>query len=112
MRAQAELLPLLKDYEAAARALKLQLQYLEVQGPNPDFEGAFQAAAKGRVNALITVRQPPINPYRKQIAELAIKNRLPSMFEGSSYVEAGGLMSYSANDGDRIGAPPFTWTRS
>ena len=40
-----------KDYETAARALKIPLQSLEVRGPNPDFEGAFQAAAKGRVNA-------------------------------------------------------------
>ena len=36
-----------KEYEAAARALKIQLQSLEVRGPNPDLEGAFQDAAKG-----------------------------------------------------------------
>ena len=44
-----------KEYEAAARALKIQLQSLEVRGPNPDLEGAFQAAAKGRASALINV---------------------------------------------------------
>ena len=38
--------------------------------------------------------------YRKRIADLAIKNRLPSMYEGSDFVEAGGLMSYSANDAE------------
>jgi hypothetical protein len=37
-----------KDYEAAARALKMQFLSLEVRGPNPDYEEAFQAAAKGR----------------------------------------------------------------
>ena len=89
-----------KEYEAAARALKIQLQSLEVRGPNPDLEGAFQAAAKGRASALITIRNPLLNRYRKQIADLAIKNRLPSMYEGSDYVEAGGLMSYSANDAE------------
>ena len=47
-----------KEYEAAARALKIQLQSLEVRGPNPDFEGAFQAAAKGRASALITITSP------------------------------------------------------
>jgi putative ABC transport system substrate-binding protein len=88
----------LKDYEPAARALKISLQYLEVSGPNPDLEGAFQAAAKGRVNGLITVGSRQINPYRKQIVELATKNRLPSMFEVSSWVETGGLVSYSADD--------------
>lgn len=90
----------LKDHEAAARALKIQLQSLEVRGPNPDLEGAFQAAAKGRTSALITVRNPVLNRQRKQIAALAIKNRLPSMYEGSDYVEAGGLISYATNDAD------------
>ena len=47
-----------KEYEATARALKIQLQSLEVRGPNPDLEGAFQAAVKGRASALITVRIP------------------------------------------------------
>jgi putative ABC transport system substrate-binding protein len=88
----------LKDYEPAARALKISLQYLEVSGPNPDLEGAFQAAVKGRVNGLITVGSRQINPYRKQIVELVTKNRLPSMFEVSSWVETGGLVSYSADD--------------
>ena len=54
-----------KEYEAAARALKIQLQSLEVRGPNPDLEGAFQAAAKGRVNALITVRTTVLIPLPK-----------------------------------------------
>jgi putative tryptophan/tyrosine transport system substrate-binding protein len=89
-----------KEYEAVARALKIQLQSLEVRGPNPDFEGAFQAATKGRASALITVRNSVLNRYPKQIANLAIKSRLPSMSEGSEYVEAGGLMSYSANDAE------------
>ncbi len=86
-----------KEYEPAARALKIQLQSLEVQGPNPDLLGAFQAAAKGRVQALIVIRSPLLNRYPAPIADLAIKNRLPSMHEGSDYVEAGGLMSYAAN---------------
>jgi len=87
-----------KEYEAAARALKVQLQSLEVRGPNPDLEGAFQAAANGRANALITIRNPVLSRYRKQIAELAIKNRLALMYEASDWVEAGGLVSYAAND--------------
>jgi putative tryptophan/tyrosine transport system substrate-binding protein len=87
-----------QDFETAARALKIQLQSLEVRGPNPDLEGAFQAAASGRVNALVTVRTALLINYRKQIADLAIKNRLPSIQEGNDFVEAGGLMSYSASD--------------
>ena len=87
-----------KDYEAAARALKMQLLFLEVRGPNPDYEGAFQAAAKGRASAIITVTGPLTASYAKRIADLAKKNRLPSMHEGRQYVEAGGLMSYSSSD--------------
>jgi putative ABC transport system substrate-binding protein len=87
-------------YEAPARALKLQLQSLAVRGPNPDLEGAFQAASKRRASALITITGSLLNPYQKQIADLAIKNRLPSMHERNDYAEAGGLMSYSANDAE------------
>jgi putative ABC transport system substrate-binding protein len=89
-----------KEYEGAANALKIQVQSLEVRGPNPDLEGAFRAAAKGRANALITVRGTVLNRYPKRIAELAIKNRLPSMSDAVIWVEAGGLMSYAANDAD------------
>ena len=89
-----------KEYEAAAPALKIQLQSLEVRGPNPDFEGAFQAAAKGRTDALITRHNFLIGRYRKRIADLAMKNRLPSMYEDSRYVEDGGLVSYSANEAE------------
>ena len=91
-----------KWYEAPARALKIQLQLLEVRDPNPDFDAAFQAAAKGRASALITVSSSLFDDYIniKRFADLAIKNRLPSMHEVSRYVEAGGLMSYSADDAD------------
>ena len=85
------------DYVDAARAFKIQLQSLEVHGPNPDLEGVFHAAAKGRVNALVTIRNPMLNRYSKRIADLAIKTRLPSMFESSDYVEVGGLVSYAAS---------------
>jgi putative ABC transport system substrate-binding protein len=90
-----------KEYEAAARALKIQLQSLEVRGPNPDLAGAFQTAAKGRVSAVITIGNPLLGRYQNQIAELAIKNRKPSMCERSDYVEAGCLVSYAANQADQ-----------
>jgi putative ABC transport system substrate-binding protein len=87
-----------KEYQAVAPSLKIQLQSLEVRDPNPDFEGAFRAAAKKSANALITITNPVLSRYLKRIADLAISNRLPSMYERIAWVEAGGLMSYSAND--------------
>ena len=88
----------LKEYEAAARAQKIAFESLEVRGPNPDLDGIFQAAIKGRVNGLITQGNVYINRYQKQIVELALKNRLPSMFTGSSWVQIGGLLSYSSDE--------------
>ena len=96
-----------KDHEAAARALKIQLQSLEVRGSNPDLEGAFRDAAKGRVSALIVARTTVLVRYQKKIADLAIKNRMPSMSEGRDFVEAGGLMSYSANDAESFRRAAF-----
>ena len=89
-----------KEYEIAARALNIPLQSVEVRGPNPDLEAAFQSATKGRASALLTVRSPALNRYPKQIADLAIKNRLPSMCEGSPYIETGCIMSYTASDAE------------
>jgi putative ABC transport system substrate-binding protein len=91
----------LKEYEAAARTLKIPIRSLQVvRGQNPDLEGAFRDAVKGRVSALITARNQVLTPHSKKIVDLALKNRLPSMHEVSHYVEDGGLMSYGANDPD------------
>ena len=87
-----------KDYEAAARALNVPLQSLGVRGPNPDLESAFQEAAKGPPTALIAIRGGLLNRHQKQIAALAVEHRLPSMFEGNDFAEAGGLMSYTTDD--------------
>jgi len=90
----------LKEYEAAARATKVQLQSLEVRGPRPDLDSTFHTATKEQVGGLITVRTSVLNLYAKRIADLAVRNRLPSMFEVSSYVEVGGLMSYANSDAE------------
>jgi ABC-type uncharacterized transport system substrate-binding protein len=87
-----------KEYSDAARALKIQIQSLEVRGPNPNLDGAFQTAKKDRVNGLITITTAPLFLQQKRVAELAIKNRLPSGFQGATWVEAGGLMSYSTDE--------------
>jgi len=91
----------LKEHEAVARALKVELQSVGVRGPTPDLDGAFQTAVKGRASALIPIRSAVTLRYLKRIVDLAIKNRLPSMYDGSQAVEAGGLVSYSTNDADQ-----------
>jgi len=69
-----------------------------VRTSNPDLEDAVREAIKECVNAIITMTSNSLFRNAKKIAELAIKNRLPSMYEGGTWVESGGLMSYSAND--------------
>jgi ABC-type uncharacterized transport system substrate-binding protein len=87
-----------KDYEIPAHAMKIKLQLLDVRSSKLDFEEAFQVAVKRRVNALVVISGAMSLSYRKLIADLAIKNRLPSMHERGEEVEAGGLMSYSADN--------------
>ena len=87
-----------KEYETAAGVLKISIQALEVRGLNPDVEGMIQSAMKGRAKAFVTITNTNLFRHQKRIAELAIENRLASMFEGHTWVEQGGLMSYSASD--------------
>jgi putative ABC transport system substrate-binding protein len=76
-----------KEYQAAAQALNLHVQSLEVRGPKPDIEKVFQDVQKARADALISVSNPLMNQHRAQILELARKNRLPSMNENFQHVE-------------------------
>jgi putative tryptophan/tyrosine transport system substrate-binding protein len=87
----------LKETKLAAGALAVKLQYVDVQGPK-DFETAFRQASKERANAVLWVVSGNVaSPHRKIIAELAIRNRLPAIYEQATFVEAGGLMSYGVN---------------
>ncbi len=86
-----------KDYESVGSGRKLQFQSLEVRGDTPDLQGAFQAAVKGRAEALIVVGNPALARRLKEIAEFARENRLPSLSERGGYAELGGVMDYSAD---------------
>jgi len=85
-----------KQTQAAAQALSLSLQSLEVKTVN-DLQGAFDVATKSGVNGLALLATVPINDHLKLVADLAVKNRLPSIYDRSEFVEAGGLMSYGPN---------------
>jgi putative ABC transport system substrate-binding protein len=81
--------PMIREMELAAKAFKVQLQYLDVLGPE-DIETAFRAASEGRADAVLTLTSAVLSTHRAQIIELAIKNRLPAMYHNSRFVEAGG----------------------
>jgi putative tryptophan/tyrosine transport system substrate-binding protein len=93
-----------KAYEVAARALGVQLQRVEVKGPE-DFDGAFDSAVRSRSQAVIMVQSAVYATYRAQIAEIALKRQIPTMSGETGYAERGGLMNYGPNI-------PDSWRRA
>jgi len=88
-----------KQMQAAAQSLALQLQSVEVCGPE-DFEAAFAAAADGHAGAVIVFDDPLTLGYPTQVVALAAKRRLPVIYGFREFPEVGGLMSYGANRRD------------
>lgn len=86
----------LRQLEAAAGVLGVQLQVLEARDPD-QFEPAFAAMAQGRANALFMVSDSMFWQHRRRLAELEAKYRIPTMHELSEYVAAGGLMAYGVD---------------
>ena len=85
----------LKETELAAAAFGLKLQYIEVVSL-ADIETAFRSASKGRADAVLLIPNPILTPHRALVADLAVKSRLPVIYD-TQYVEAGGLMTYGVN---------------
>jgi len=86
----------LRETEVAAGAHGVQLQYLDVLGPK-DFETAFRAASKGRADAILALGSPVLISQRTQIADLAVKGRLPAIYSQAEFVQDRGLMSYGVS---------------
>ena len=83
----------LKEVQLAAKALGVKLQYLDVLDPK-DIETAFGAVSKEGANAVLVLSTPVLMFQRKQIADLAVKSRLPTIYGRPEYVEDGGLVYY------------------
>jgi len=79
--------------EAAGRVLGLELQLVEISGPDT-FDSAFQAAVSWGAEGLSTRAGRVISPNREKFVALAARYRLPAMYHQSVIVHAGGLMSY------------------
>jgi putative tryptophan/tyrosine transport system substrate-binding protein len=89
-------LPSWQAAEAAGRERGWKLLSLEVRDAR-EIEGAFQVATDTRAGALLVISGGLMDFHIRRIAELAVKSRLPAMYFLKFYVEAGGLMSYSAD---------------
>ncbi len=92
---------LMKASEEQARALGLQPQRLRVAGPTPDLEGAFAVFKKEHAEALLVLEEPVLGVHATKIAELAVKDRLPTIFPPSR-VAAGGLIAYGTSQVEAI----------
>ena len=89
----------LRETERAAGAFGVQLQILDVRGPK-DVETAFREARRGRADAVLVLSSPVVTSQRGQVADLAVKSRLPTIHQVSGFVEDGGLITYGVSIAD------------
>jgi ABC-type uncharacterized transport system substrate-binding protein len=89
--------PGIRDYEQASlvaeRALGVTLQPVEVR-QSSDIAPAFQSLRRERPDALYVVGNPVVALHRQAIVDFAARHRLPAIYTGRAFVDAGGLMSY------------------
>ena len=90
---------ILRETEFAAGAVGVKLQFVDVLNPK-DIEAAFRRILEWRADALLAQGSGILNTHRTQVADLAVKNRLPSMYYAAEFVEAGGLMFYGVEFAD------------
>jgi len=88
--------------ESAARSRRVRLQHVDARGP-ADFESAFASMARERAQALLLSSTSTFLAHGTTLAELSIKQRLPTMCNFREMAEAGGLMAYGVNMADFIG---------
>ena len=82
--------------EVAARALGVRVQFVEARGP-ADFDRAFSEVTRAHAGALILITSSMFFVERRRLVALAGKNRLPAVYTGRDFIEAGGLMAYGQN---------------
>jgi len=82
--------------EAVAKTLGLTIHSVPMRSPEA-LEAAFATVARGRADALIIFTISSLFPYRRRVAELAVKHRLPTVVGVREYVEAGCLASYGTD---------------
>jgi putative tryptophan/tyrosine transport system substrate-binding protein len=85
-----------RDVEAAARAVGQRIIVLEASSES-DFEPAFTAMVRQRVDALLIMADPFFNSRRKQLVALVAQHAIPAVYEWREFAEAGGLMSYGSS---------------
>ena len=91
----------LKETEAAAQSLALQLQILEARSTK-ELKSAFSAIERARIRAIVTLPDAMFFGQREHVVKLAGKSRLPAIFPEKDFVDVGGLMAYGPNISDNF----------
>jgi putative ABC transport system substrate-binding protein len=86
----------LKEVDAAARAIGLQIQ-IHNANTSAEIDAAFETMSRERADAVFVTASAFLNGRRVQLAQLAAFHRLPASYAVRDYVEAGGLMSYGTS---------------
>ena len=92
----ASIEPQLKDIQAGARSLGVQLKILNASSA-ADIDAAFVAIDQARISALVVGPDPSYLEQRNQLVTLAARHKISAIYEWRDYVEAGGLMSYGTS---------------
>jgi ABC-type uncharacterized transport system substrate-binding protein len=92
---------MLNETKAAARTLRMQLQFLGVQDAN-EFDGAFSSMSRDRTDALLVFPSPMLYLEYQRIVSLAAKTRFAAVYPWREAVDVGGLMSYGASIPDMM----------
>ena len=90
---------MLTGADVAARALGLQLQFVEARSAD-EFARAFSDMSSARAGALTVLPSNRFFREHRRLVELAAEKRLPAVYTSREFVDAGGLMSYGANSAD------------
>ena len=86
---------IVRDFERAARPLRLKAHVLELTGSGTDdIASAFQEAVSARATAVMTTQSPFFHRHRRLIADLALKHKLPSFSSEALAAEAGTLVTH------------------
>ena len=90
---------ILKSVQASAQRVGVTIVPVEAQHQQ-DIESAFSTMARQNAGGLIVPLEPLFQQQKKQIAELAMKYRLPSVSNRAEYADSGGVMTYGENGAD------------
>jgi len=82
-----------RELEGSAARARVAFQSFRIRDAAA-LTDAFSAMTRERIDAIVVVNSPLVYLERKRIAELALKHRMPAIYGGAEYVDAGGLLAY------------------